>query len=392
MRDISAAEYEQLRRVSDLLQAYLGGRGFETIDTPLLEETELFVRKSGGGLTSRLYTFVDPGGHRVSLRPEFTSSVIRAFIGLPSPDLPVRWQYAGPVFRNEGRNGSVRQFYQLGAEIIGARGTLAEADAMALALGALDQLGLGASKIRIGHLGLLTILLSEQGLSDSAVTFVVSNVQQMRSGETDTEALMARAAEIGLVSAPSAPKPESVSDRDIAEGPAYVRAVLSEAMSAPLGRRSADQVFERLVRKMKEADDPDALAGGLRLAAKLAELAGEPAAAIQSAASITSDIGLEASVLDELRALTAALSEVGVAPERTVLDLGLVRDVSYYTGITFDIVSESGGDAQVVLGGGGRYDGLVEALGGDDVPALGFALDLDRVAAASTIAAKAASR
>ena len=100
MRDIGVADFSQVRKVFDALQSHLSGSSFSLVDTPLLEETELFVRKSGGQITGRLYTFTDPGGHSVSLRPEFTSSIIRAFIEQQEDQkLPVRWQYGGPVFR-----------------------------------------------------------------------------------------------------------------------------------------------------------------------------------------------------------------------------------------------------------------------------------------------------
>ena len=77
----------------DVLRSFLVRYGYRRVDTPLLEDTDLLLRKSGGELASKMYTFTDPGGHRVSLRPEFTSSIVRAYLqgmngGKP---LPVRW-------------------------------------------------------------------------------------------------------------------------------------------------------------------------------------------------------------------------------------------------------------------------------------------------------------
>ena len=80
VRDVTGSDYHRLTRATDTLRVHLSDAGYQVIDTPLLEETELFIRKSGGALTGRLYTFTDPGGNKVSLRPEFTSSVIRYFI------------------------------------------------------------------------------------------------------------------------------------------------------------------------------------------------------------------------------------------------------------------------------------------------------------------------
>ena len=114
---------------------------------------------------------------------------------------------------------------------------------------------------------------------------------------------------------------------------------------------------------------------------ELAGLVGEPAVVLERAASIAESRGLATSGFEELNGLLNALVDSGLDASRLVIDLGLVRDISYYTGVTFDIVLPGGGET-VKLGGGGRYDGLVKALGGKDVPALGFAYTLEGVAEA----------
>ena len=124
MRDVESDQFERLRGAMDGLRTHLSEQGYSLVDTPLLEETELFVRKSGGELSGSLYTFTDPGGHSVSLRPEFTSSVIRRFIESRAElKLPIRLQYSGPVFRYISSDGDGRrQFTQVGAEVIGDGG------------------------------------------------------------------------------------------------------------------------------------------------------------------------------------------------------------------------------------------------------------------------------
>ena len=121
MRDSAGLSYHQFKSVVKTVSSFFECSGYELIDTPLLEKAELFVRKSGVEMSSQIYTFVDPGGIRVSLRPEFTSSVIRHFIqGTESKTLPIRWQYSGPVFRyHNNDDGTYHQFTQLGAELIG---------------------------------------------------------------------------------------------------------------------------------------------------------------------------------------------------------------------------------------------------------------------------------
>ena len=98
MADVMGRDHQVLSEAVGTLKSFLSEAGYGPIDTPLLEETELFVRKSGGELTSRLYTFTEPGGRRVSLRPEFTSSVIRYFIDEVGPDgAPGSYRKTGPL-------------------------------------------------------------------------------------------------------------------------------------------------------------------------------------------------------------------------------------------------------------------------------------------------------
>ena len=186
MRDLSASDYQELRSAADILGGHFTSRGYDQIDTPMLEETDLFVRKSGGALTGWLCTFTDSRGRRVSLRPEFTSSVIRHFIDEgESVTLPARWQYSGPVFRYDTDDGGdVRQFHQVGAELIGAAGADGDAEVIRLALAALDEVGLSKSKVQVGHIGVLHDLLAGQGLSKAAVGYVISNVEGIKAGQT----------------------------------------------------------------------------------------------------------------------------------------------------------------------------------------------------------------
>ena len=76
MNDSTGTNLLRAIEVQQVAMNYLKDAGYSPVDTPLIEESELFVRKSGGELASRLYTFTDPGGHEVALRPEFTPSII----------------------------------------------------------------------------------------------------------------------------------------------------------------------------------------------------------------------------------------------------------------------------------------------------------------------------
>ena len=363
------------------LRSHMGARGYQPIDTPLLEETELFVRKAGGDLAGRLYNFTDPGGTPVSLRPEFTSSVIRHFIdNEASLTLPVRWQYSGPVFRYApAEQGIYRQFTQSGAELVGAGGDDADVEIMSLAVSGLRKLGLDGFRLRVGHLGVLRCLLHAFGLSEPAKLFIIGNMNALRDGESDVEGLMRHAGDVGLLSGSVdlgldlGSALESMSTEAAEE---FILGVLKESMPAPLGRRTTDHIIARLLSKVRQANCPQAFELALKLASTFSRLSGEPKATLQSARIVAKECGVDDAPLNEVESLLGRMPEIGIAESRVSLDMGMARGISYYTGVIFELVQND--DEATALGGGGRYDGLVQALGGSKgVPAMGFAYNVN---------------
>lgn len=376
MRDLWGPGLQALKEAQAAMLALLESRGYEPIDTPLLEEADLFVRKSGGGLTGRLYTFVDPGGHRVSLRPEFTSSIIRHFVERQGElALPARWCYGGPVFRYEpAPEQGYRQFTQVGAELVGPSGSESDAEIIGLAWECLAQAGFTGGYLRIGHVGVLSALLESIGLSEAARLFILGNAPTLKGGRQSPEVLLRRAHELGLLRPSYHDGQELLAQVDPEAARQLLLSVLQETAPTPSGGRSPDQIVERLLRKMREADEPARVERALRLMAKLGAQEGPPQQVLPQVRRVFQEEGADTGPLEELEALLRRLGEAqgGMA---ITLDMGLARDISYYTGVIFEVVHEGAS-----LGGGGRYDGLVKALGGQgDVPAMGFALALDRM-------------
>ena len=182
MRDSTGTNLLRAIEVQQAAMHYLNDAGYSPVETPLLEESELFVRKSGGELASRLYTFTDPGGHEVGLRPEFTPSIIRYFVNeSTNMDLPARLQYAGPVFRYEPGNENLsRQQTQVGAELVGGSGVEFDKEIVVLAFKGLSQLGLDV-QIRLGNLGVVQSVLSKYQLSEAVNLFIISNLPELKS-------------------------------------------------------------------------------------------------------------------------------------------------------------------------------------------------------------------
>ena len=381
MADVTGGSFERSAKIVDALAGYYVSRGYAPIDTPIVEDADLFVRKSGGELSGMLYTFDDPGGNRVSLRPEFTPSVIRHYIEHASDfGAPSRLSYSGPVFRYHSLDsGDLRQFTQVGTELIGLAGSDADAEILSIACGGLEELGLSGWTVRIGDTGLLNRVLDAHGLSDATKGFVFAHLDELKVASTSVDRLVALADEMGLIRAQDEGDLAPVATENGEEATRrFVRDMLSDSVSSPVGRRTTEQIVERLLRKLRRADSPDRLASALALVADLSKVSGAPDETLPVVEEILRAHDTDPASIDGLRALFDVLPGRRAPLLNVVLDLAFVPGIAYYTGIVFEI-SCDGDDSPVTVGGGGRYDGLVKALGGEDVPAMGFALRIDRV-------------
>ncbi len=390
MADVTGGSFERSAKIVDALGAYYARRGYAPINTPIVEDAELFVRKSGGELSGMLYTFDDPGGNRVSLRPEFTPSVIRHYIEHASDfGAPTRLSYSGPVFRYHSLDsGDLRQFTQVGTELIGLAGSDADAEILSIACGGLGELGLSGWTVRIGDTGLLNRVLDAHGLSDATKGFVFAHLHEPKAASTSVGRLVSLADEMGLIRAQGEGDLAPVATENGEDATRrFVRDMLSDSVSSPVGRRTTDQIVERLLRKLRHADSPDRLASALSLVADLSKVSGAPDEALPVVEEILRAHDTDPTSIDGLRALFDVLPGRRAPLSNVVLDLAFVPGIAYYTGIVFEI-SCDGDDGSVTVGGGGRYDGLVRALGGEDVPAMGFALRVDRVPDAMTSGAE----
>jgi histidyl-tRNA synthetase len=289
-------------RVQEAAAAIFARAGYETIQTPSFEDTDLFVRGVGQStdiVRKEMFTFEDKGGRSLTLRPEGTAPICRAYLehGMHKLAQPVKLSYLGPFFRHERpQAGRYRQFHQLGIECIGTESPLADAEVIMLLGDLLGELGVPGVELRIGSLG----------------------------------SLEAR--------------------REYLEE-------LKAHLHAHEGELSKD-VRERIdVNPLRAFDSDDEGTRGV----------------MASAPTIVERLdGEDAAHFEEVRAL---LDAAGVA---YVLDPTLVRGLDYYTRTIFSFVCDQLG-AQSEIGGGGRYDGLIEQLGGAPTPAVGFAAGIERI-------------
>jgi histidyl-tRNA synthetase len=289
--------------------------GYEPIATPAFEDTALFERGVGQStdiVRKEMFTFEDKGERSLTLRPEGTASVCRAYLehGMHKLAQPVKLSYLGPFFRHERpQAGRYRQFHQLGIECIGTDSPLADAEVIMLLSDLLGELGVPGVELRLGSLG---------------------SFEARR---------------------------------------AYLEE-LKAHLHAHEGELSED-VRERIDLNPLRAFDSDH--EGTR-------------AVMASAPTIVGALeGEDAEHFAEVRTL---LDSAGVA---YVVDPTLVRGLDYYTRTIFSFVCDALG-AQSEIGGGGRYDGLIEQLGGKPTPAVGFAAGIERILLALDEEAPAAGR
>ena len=151
MNDLSEDAWRQKLVLQERVYDLLGSYGYQYLETPVLEPTELFIRKSGGQLASQLYSFTDAGSNSVSLRPEITSPIMRHYLeNSTNIQLPARWQYSGPVFRFDTTHpGASGQFTQVGAEFLGSSEIAADVELLSLAVDLPAKLGLNGWSLKL---------------------------------------------------------------------------------------------------------------------------------------------------------------------------------------------------------------------------------------------------
>ena len=388
MRDHGPQNYEVNRRIADGIFSVLNDHSFLPLDTPLLEQTDLFVRKSGGEIAESLYTFSDPGGIAVSLRPEFTPSVIRWFVeNIGHEPGNHKFQYVGPVFRYGGaRGGRNRQFTQCGAELIGTPAHVGDSEILESAAQCLHESGISNYSVRLGHIGLVRELVRSQGLAEPLQMFILANLDAIEDGEAGIERLTDQAAAAGLVFR---------SDSEHLDLPARDDAIpaleaLGRSLPGPTGRRSREQIMVRLANRMRKAVPESDFRSALTNVSALLNSPTTVSDPLESIATVMKSSGASLSAVDELSSAFGSVSRI-VDDVTVELDLSFVRGRAYYTGIVFEYTSMVDG-VEASLGGGGRYDDLVRAFGGPNTPACGFALNLDElvlVAQAGSVGASA---
>ncbi|PKB63818.1 MAG: hypothetical protein BZY80_05220 [SAR202 cluster bacterium Io17-Chloro-G2] len=393
MADLSQEAWIKKQDIQNRLLELGGSHGYRCLETPILEPTELFLRKSGGQLASQLYSFTDSGSNPVSLRPEFTSPIMRYYLEHSAEvSLPVRWQYAGPVFRYEDDGGASGQFTQIGAELLGSSSIMADAELFGLAALVPAHLGLDGYTLELADLDLMNSVLDTVKISDRARSFIVGSIPQLRVGPggvgSAIESALQQAGRIRLTSGGGQDDylSQSIQGLDDIQAKKVLQGLLdwntpdqSGIASDQVGQRGPEEVVDRMLRKVRGSDTEINLRKALEMASRMASIRGNPAAAMESSRSVVKESGANPAALERLERFVELVLRDPAVEGRLIIDLGLLRGLAYYNGIVFEVRHEN---QPTALGGGGRYDGLAGALGSPvAVPALGFAYNLETLVA-----------
>ncbi len=364
------------------LRARFASRGYLPIETPLIEHSELFLRMSGGLLSTQIFDFIGPDGSTVSIRPELTAPIIRHSLHESSPTFPQRYQYAAPIVRYSERPYEDppralprrRQFTQIGAELIGPDHPAADGEVIAMATDAAEEITRFGIAIRIGHVGVIWSLLEQFQISQRARLFIASNLAALKGNPEQTRAVQQQAARLGMLA--------SLDQRE--KQLELIRKLRARAISLPQddshSLRSTQEIAERLKKNLCEPHDPKAFSAAIEFISHIVTLSAAPDEALERTESIIQKHGLQ--VTEEVKNLcrvVGATIDEGVEEGKISVDLGFSTGIEYYTGMIFNVSARRAGQ-QERIGGGGRYDRLAKALGSDtDIPALGFALSLEKM-------------
>jgi histidyl-tRNA synthetase len=382
--DVLPPEYATLKQLERALGSHFESFGYRPMDVPIVEHTDLYLKKAGDEVIARLYDFTYQN-RRLSLRPEMTASTIRAYVdSLQQEPLPVRLYVHGPVFRYEKpQRGRSRQFTQMGVELIGGAGALADAEVISLACKGLNQLGLTEYRVVIGHVGILAEFLEHLDLDPRLSSFLVSNMEVL--GREGVEHVMARLHELfpslrqRADEAGTGRLTDLFGSMDDGEAQEAILDLL-RSMNVELGgTRAPEEIVTRLLTKMRRQDQTSQIEQALDFMARLGQLVGDPFTVLDEADALVAAHGMSRLPLEQLRADLETLRCYQLDWSRIHLDFGLSRGLRYYTGMIFEIHHGAAGEERQICGGG-RYDDLVAVLGGQaDVPAVGFAYGLERL-------------
>ena len=351
----------------DSLRRLFAEAGYAFVEPPIVHPATVFVELAGEDLRRRLNLTNAADGTELALRPDYTIPVCLQHLATGAAKRKAGYAYLGPVFRH--RRDEPGEFLQAGIESLGRMDRIAaDADALKLALDALDLIGVANTAVRIGDSAIFGAVLDGLDLSPPWQRRLARNF-----GNRERVAGLIARANGGASATPAA---AGRSQR----GEARRRAAeaLGASGLATIDGRTADEIADRYVEKT-------VIAAGIgdrpaKVLSRFLGVSGTPARALSIMRKLATGEALSIDkALDRFEARIEALDRRGVALPRLTFAADFGRRLDYYTGFVFEVHDASRpGSGQIV--GGGRYDRMMGLIsGGAAVPAVGFSIWLARI-------------
>ena len=345
--------------------------GFARIEPAILQPAGIFLDMSGEEIRGHLFLTAGAAGEELCLRPEYTIPVCRAYLASHQAGGAAEYSYLGPVFRAQVEGG---ERIQTGLESFGRKDKeAADAEVFSLSMEAAAEAG-GRPAARLGDAGLFVSLLEALGLPDVWRRRLRRGVAQRRSLSAILDGRGTTAlAQPGVLAA--------LESADHAGAKALVEDLLAIAGIDAVGGRSAGEIADRFLEQAALRSGEPIGADRRRVLESYLAVSAPPDEAAVELRRLAGDAGLDLdSALDAFERRNGFIAARGVVIEATVFSAAFVRDFDYYTGFVFEARDSARSDAKPALGGG-RYDGLCRRLGAkEDIPAVGAAIIIDRLA------------
>jgi len=313
MRDFLPKEAETMKHVEQVTRELAHLYGYEEIITPVVESYDLLAAKSGEEIRKRMYAFDDLGGRKVALRPEFTASIARLIATkMMNEPKPIRLYCSGSLYRyDEPQYLRYREFWQSNYELIGSNKPEADAEILILTHDLMKRLELGNYWFKIGHVGIIRGILSQEGVAEERQ----NQIMQLLDNKQWDEALK----------------------------------VTQECGVSQNATTTLKKILETRGKDISKV--------------------------LREAKSVVGSYVSAVAAVENLQNILDLINESGVKFE-TLIEAGFARGLEYYTGMVFQPYVR---ELEREVGGGGRYDKLIELFGGEPTPAVGVAHGIDRL-------------
>src|SRR5579872_4675202 len=388
-RDYAGGDAVVLQTARDAIEAALRRYAYAPINPPILESPLPFLNRSGEDIRRHMYIFPDPGGIEVCLRPELTIPVCRAYLrqlqtagsaAEKSSGPEARLCYFGPAFTYESANDRrYRQFYQAGAEFIGAPDReSADAEILAAALDALEAAGLKETRIEIGDVEIRNAFIDQLPVSERSKTRIrriaLRNQKELRTGgapgKPETSDATNEFGELASLLASVEPGKAEL----------LIREVFALADVRHVGGRTPEEIVERLISRTAQQAEPVS-AELMQGVMDLLNVRAKPETAFKQIREHFRKfrIGSIDRVLERCDKRLRYINSFPQQPLDLQIHFRVRRGLEYYTGFLFEIYAKNFAEIGHVCGGG-RYDNLLDGLGASEsIPAVGFGIGLDRL-------------